>query len=443
VINLKNITWITILTGSIPEAFFIFLIGLTLIGYRVSLKKLILISFIEGIFVYILFNYIKVPFGIHSISTFLFLVIITNLLIKVNIKNSFIAIVIGWMASFLTQYINLIFIYLLGMTYDDLMKNEALRMIAFYPSIISLGIIALIIYKKNIVIYNACISSNNEKISKNSNFVVKISFLLIFIVLILFNIYLYIFRNESWNLEKRFTVFIIVFSIIALSLMIIISLKLFEKNIKKEYEDILLEKNLEDMKRNIKVLRKQRHDYLRHIQIVSSLLHTNNYDEAKNYINDLAEHINSEGISVETGNTFLNAVISLKQEQAIHRKIKFYINIKIKIKGFKIPNFELCNILSNIIDNAFDALDEVRKDKKYVELCICGDDLFYIFKIRNNGNKIEDTQKIFDEGFSTKQGINRGYGLYIVKQILDKYKSSIFVESSESITEFTIVIPKY
>ncbi|WP_219714897.1 GHKL domain-containing protein, partial [Clostridioides difficile] len=63
--------------------------------------------------------------------------------------------------------------------------------------------------------------------------------------------------------------------------------------------------------------------------------------------------------------------------------------------------------------------------------------------IKNNGPKIHNVESIFWNGFSTKEGQDRGYGLHLVKNILDKYDYSILVNSDDFLTEFVILIPKY
>ncbi len=444
VIKLTNISWVTILFGSIPEAFFTFLIGLTLIGYKVELKKLGIMACVEGVLVYFVFNYVSMPFGIHTVAVMCILVAILVFFVKINIKHAVIAVSLGFAISFFSQYINWIIISSVGVNIANMMQNETRRMILFSPSIIFLIIIGWIVCKKNILLYDLTINLKESlnKFKKN-NLVVMIIFSMIVVLMMLFNYYTYISRNESWNLEKK--LIIVTFSVYFILLMIIIIIlsKLNEKNIKQEYENILVERHLNDMKNNISILRKQRHDYLRHIQIIYSLLGMNNYTEAKEYIDNLTECIKQEGNLVETGNIFLNAIIKLKQEQAINKKVSFYTTVKDNIEDLKIPPFEICSIVSNIIDNAFDALDECIKNDKCVEIAFSGDNLCYVFKIKNNGNKIEDIDRVFEEGFTTKKDNNRGYGLYIVRQILKKYKSSIFVESNEDVTEFTIIIPKY
>lgn len=69
-----------------------------------------------------------------------------------------------------------------------------------------------------------------------------------------------------------------------------------------------------------------------------------------------------------------------------------------------------------------------------------------IVKIKNNGPKIKDDiiDKIFDVGFSTKENINKenGFGLSIVKEIIEGANGNISVSSDDYFTEFTINMPR-
>ncbi|MCT4508784.1 MAG: GHKL domain-containing protein [Tepidibacter sp.] len=440
---MEHVSWITIFLASIPESFFILLIAITSIGCKVDFKKIFVMSIIEGILFYIYMNYLLLPVDIHSWIVTIILILLVYFFFKIDMQSSFISITFSMILSFLIQYLNLICIYVFGMKYNTLLENEIVRILFFYPSLILLGIIAFVIYKKDIVFYKFYMKKENKDYVIDNKTISTMFLILNFIMIVVFDMYVKVFENDIFSLKEKINLIIVACLFLLLFFVLMIMFRFVDRNIKNKYETILIEKSLEDMKKNINILKKQRHDYLRHMQIISSLLDDNKFDSAKEYIDNLTDYINSEAKYIDTGNTFLNAVISLKEEQSKHRQIEFKTNVKSKIVGLKIPNFEICNIVSNIVDNALDSLDEIEQNNKYVELIIYGDELCYIFKIRNNGNKIEFTDRIFEEGFSTKKGKDRGFGLYIVKQTLEKYKSSIFVDSNKEVTEFSIVIPKY
>ncbi|NGT62269.1 ATP-binding protein, partial [Clostridium perfringens] len=70
---------------------------------------------------------------------------------------------------------------------------------------------------------------------------------------------------------------------------------------------------------------------------------------------------------------------------------------------------------------------------------------YFVLKIQNNGPEIPDKilNKIFDSGFTTKENkeSNNGFGLAIVKELVESYNGKIQVSSTDEFTEFTIYLP--
>lgn len=189
-------------------------------------------------------------------------------------------------------------------------------------------------------------------------------------------------------------------------------------------------------------LRSQKHDYLKHLQVVYSLLNNGLSNDAKEYITNISNSFRSK-TSRYGKVSYLDAIASLKYEECLIKNISFDVYIQDFIDNLVIEPNEMSSVLLNIIDNAIDSLSPLNKDNKYIKLFVYEDEFQYVISIKNNGPKIYNTESIFDEGFSTKDGEHRGYGLYLVKNILDKYGYHIFASSDEFITEFTILIPKY
>ncbi|MEG0856171.1 MAG: GHKL domain-containing protein [Terrisporobacter sp.] len=211
-----------------------------------------------------------------------------------------------------------------------------------------------------------------------------------------------------------------------------------------EYKDELhkISNKIEHKDNIIGKLRSQKHDYLKHLQVVYSLLNNNLSNDAKDYITNISNSFRSK-TSRYGKVSYLDAIASLKYEECLMKNITFDVYIQDFIDNLVIEPSEMSSVLLNIIDNAIDSLSTINKDNKYIKLYVYEDEFQYVISIKNNGPKIHNTESIFEEGFSTKDGDNRGYGLYLVKDILDKYDYHIFASSDEFLTEFTILIPKY
>lgn len=215
-------------------------------------------------------------------------------------------------------------------------------------------------------------------------------------------------------------------------------------NINYEYKSELnkLNNKIEHKDNIIAKLRSQKHDYLKHLQVVYSLLNNNLSNDAKDYITNISNSFRSK-TSRYGKVSYLDAIASLKYEECLMKNINFDVYIQDFIDNLIIEPSDMSSVLLNIIDNAIDSLSTINKDNKYIKLFVYEDEFQYVISIKNNGPQIYNTESIFEEGFSTKDGDNRGYGLYLVKNILDKYGYHIFASSDEFLTEFTILIPKY
>ena len=219
-------------------------------------------------------------------------------------------------------------------------------------------------------------------------------------------------------------------------------MKLIDFNNTKERELINQNSKIEHKDNIIGKLRSQKHDYLKHLQVVYSLLNTGLHQDAKEYITNISNSFRSK-TSRYGKVSYLDAIASLKYEECLMKNITFDVYIQDFIDNLIIEPNEMSSVLLNIIDNAIESLISIDKDNKYIKVFIYEDEFQYVISIKNNGSKIYNTDIIFTEGFSTKNGNNRGYGLYLTKQILDKYGYHIFATSDDFITEFTILIPKY
>ncbi|CEN75984.1 two-component sensor histidine kinase [[Clostridium] sordellii] len=219
-------------------------------------------------------------------------------------------------------------------------------------------------------------------------------------------------------------------------------MKLIDSNSTKERELQNQNSKIEHKDNIIGKLRNQKHDYLKHLQVVYSLLNTGLHQDAKEYITNISNSFRSK-TSRYGKVSYLDAIASLKYEECLMKNITFDVYIQDFIDNLIIEPSEMSSVLLNIIDNAIESLISIDKDNKYIKVFIYEDEFQYVISIKNNGPKIYNTDIIFTEGFSTKNGNNRGYGLYLTKQILDKYGYHVFATSDDFITEFTILIPKY
>ena len=140
-------------------------------------------------------------------------------------------------------------------------------------------------------------------------------------------------------------------------------------------------------------------------------------------------------------NTIIKAVLYNKGQRAEKLGVKYIYNVRSNFKDISLDNSELTVILSNLLNNAIEATSMIKK--KELEVFIEEDNKYYIIDVkhRTEGLKVEDLSNIFKMGYSTK-GEGRGYGLYNVKSIVDKYRGKIQMSLDDDIISIKILFSK-
>lgn len=192
---------------------------------------------------------------------------------------------------------------------------------------------------------------------------------------------------------------------------------------------------LRDIEELIKTFRAERHE---NMQTIQSLAFLGKYEELKQYLNKIVGNYRSIEKILRLGDTALTALINVKIEMMRRNNINFEVKYNgLGIYHTRLDSFELSTVVGNVIDNAIEAVKE-RESNRIIYFEVTGKQKFYIVKISNNGPAIkeEDFKKIYEAGYSTKHKDTRGFGLYIVKNIMDKYNGTIQLNSDEKLTSF-------
>lgn len=205
----------------------------------------------------------------------------------------------------------------------------------------------------------------------------------------------------------------------------------------------MLQQTLSQLEELNKTLRGQRHDFMNHLQVVYGLIELEEFNDTKEYIEKVYNDIQKVSRVMRTSSPALNALLQAKVLACEKRGIEPKIIIKSQFNQIKIPSWEFCRIIGNIIDNAISAL-EGSSGKKHLQIDLYEDIKKYYFCIKDNGSGIpaEFLDKIFEAGFTTKGDHGEGMGLAITKNILLEYGGNISVHVEAGETVFEGMIPK-
>ena len=193
-------------------------------------------------------------------------------------------------------------------------------------------------------------------------------------------------------------------------------------------------------------MRAQRHDFMNHLQVVYSLIEMNEPGEAMAYMDKLYGDMQRVSRMLRTACPAVNALIQAKVVEAQQRGAELRLSIAAKWDDERMPAWEICRVLANLIDNALDAATQgplPEGEQPVVEL-VLGEDLrSWFFSVRNNGPAIpQDVRaKVFEPGFTTKAA-GQGMGLFIVSRTIAELGGRITLESRDGDTVFSGFVPR-
>ena len=192
-------------------------------------------------------------------------------------------------------------------------------------------------------------------------------------------------------------------------------------------------------------LRAQRHDFLNHLQVVYSLIEMEEYNEANEYIEQVYGKITAVSRVMKTANPAVNALMQVKVAACEKAGIPVEVSITSKwaLLENTMPDWEMCKVLSNLIDNAIDAMETVPANRRKLLISLGENVKQYTFRVENTGECIPESirEHIFIPGFTTK-GDGHGMGLHIVRKTVTERGGDITVTSDEEKTVFTGCVPK-
>ena len=187
-------------------------------------------------------------------------------------------------------------------------------------------------------------------------------------------------------------------------------------------EVTLYNKTLQMLQDNTRAFR---HDFSNIIQGMAGFIDKNDMEGLKKYYSQLLEDIqhtnNLTTLSPEVvNNPAIYNVLATKYHKADQLGIKINLEAFLNMNDLHIKIYEFTRVLGILMDNAIEAAKEC--DEKVINVIFRKDSRRHmqLLIIENTyTNKDVNTDKIFEKGYSTKEG-NTGLGLWEVRQILKK-----------------------
>ncbi len=193
-------------------------------------------------------------------------------------------------------------------------------------------------------------------------------------------------------------------------------------------------------------MRANNHDFTNKLHVILGLIEMGMYDKATSYIQNITvlERSAISRIMSAVSEPAVAALLIGKTARASELNVRFTLRegCRYSPSDLRLPSGLLVTVIGNLLDNAFDAMNDRPDYDAPREL------LFGIFSkpgallitVDDTGGGIapENLERIFENGYSTK-GEGRGTGLYHVRQMVEQSGGSITVESQPGVgTCFTV-----
>ena len=193
-------------------------------------------------------------------------------------------------------------------------------------------------------------------------------------------------------------------------------------------------------------MRANNHDFTNKLHVILGLIQMQMYEEAVSYIENITivQRATISKIMNAVNEPAVAALLIGKTARAAELNVKFVFRegSYYSKTDMQLPSELLVTVIGNLIENAFEAMNECEDYNQQNELIfgIYSKPKAVLITVDDTGTGIapEHLEHIFENGFSTK-GSGRGTGLYQVKQMVERANGSIVVESQEGIgTSFSV-----
>ena len=180
------------------------------------------------------------------------------------------------------------------------------------------------------------------------------------------------------------------------------------------------------------------HDAKRHVRALESLIQSDHLAEAQQYKESLFQKLNELQPSIQCDNPLLSAILNHVFLKAEQRHIALKMDLQGEEQLSMLAGVDLTTIVSNLLDNAVDAVSELPEEQRYIHFAVA----FRMEKIMihvENPTK-DDLKREGNTIVSTKEG-HFGLGLKNVGMVVKKYKGDFKTDVKDGTFIAAITIP--
>ena len=207
----------------------------------------------------------------------------------------------------------------------------------------------------------------------------------------------------------------------------------------ERFQSELIEKQVREIQNMYRQVRGWRHDYRNHIQNMKIQLNEKHYDNLSDYLDQLADDLDTVDTVIKTGNIMADAILNSKI--SIAAKLNVRLNVKANVpEDLPLSDVELCSVLGNMLDNAVEACASLPEQERFIRVYIGRLKGQFYLSVQNSAGEVRKEKT--GCYISTKEDSGQhGYGLFRIDRIAKKYGGYVNRQDEEGIFATEIMLP--
>ncbi len=207
------------------------------------------------------------------------------------------------------------------------------------------------------------------------------------------------------------------------------------------------EEQLEQINETFRVVRSERHDFLKHVSAIHFMLENKKELEAKVYLDELVDSYEETNFSIKGESGVVAGVLHQAYIRAKKLNVDLIYDLDVPLSTLPLPDQKMVTLIGNLLTNSIDASEEWQKKSRKqatVTVQFYKRSGLYILKCKNNSLQIPT--KVLDElfhtyGKTTKGGSHEGLGTKVIKEIVEEHQGFLDFVYKEEEFEVKIKIP--
>jgi two-component system, LytTR family, sensor histidine kinase NatK len=200
-----------------------------------------------------------------------------------------------------------------------------------------------------------------------------------------------------------------------------------------------LEDEQQQLNDTFRVVRSERHDFLKHISAIHFMLEHDEITEAKTYLNDLVDGYEETNLSIRGERGSAASILHDMYRKGRRSGIDMVYDLDMPLSTLPLSDKDLVTLLGNLLSNSLEACEEFQKHKgKQAEISL----QFYkragLYMLTCKNDSLEIPPHIVDKlysiyGQTTKTGTHEGLGTMMIDDVVKRHGGYLdFIHKNET-----------